>query len=280
MGSNGSEDEIFKESQVSRSVLVVDDSEIVLGATRAMLEEGGYRVSTHSRATGSVALILQTKPDIVLLDVNMPSLRGDMVARMSRATNQASDTVVLLHSTLSERELEDLTKESGAHGYIRKTNDTQSFLRRLRILLREARPDSESPLRNAAKSERTPVSEKKERSERVLLIDQDMMALSRLRTKLQDMGFTPSYALSFTQAKSKIASEDPDFLLIGTHMTGIETFLGSLTKGTLARCVLLRERGERALTAFRGPQLISPLSPDDLRGAIGRVMVERASTGS
>ena len=54
------------------TILVVDDSEVVLNVTRTLLEAVGYRVLTHSGPAGCVAVILQEKPDLVLIDVNMP----------------------------------------------------------------------------------------------------------------------------------------------------------------------------------------------------------------
>src|SRR5690606_2106243 len=116
-----------KVPSMSKTILVIDDSEIVLSVTQAILENAGYSVITHSRSTGSVALILQAKPDLVLLDVNMPSIRGDMVARMSAATRLATGTVVVLHSSLAESELKRLAGECGADGYLQKTSSPHAF---------------------------------------------------------------------------------------------------------------------------------------------------------
>ena len=200
---------------MSRTVLVIDDSEIVLGVAQSILEGAGYRVATHSRSTGSVALILQTKPDLVLLDVNMPSVRGDMVARMSAATRLATGTIVVLHSTLNEAELKALAEECGAHGYIRKTNNPHTFLRQVASFVGEKESSSQRTLKSSGsyvpESERSPNSSSRARGQAVLLVDRDMAELSEIRKMVQQLGYVPDFALSVQQGIDKLraARETP-----------------------------------------------------------------------
>src|SRR5262245_65488160 len=83
------------------TVMVIDDSEIVLSVTRNVLETAGFRVLTHSRPSGCVALILQEKPQLVLIDVNMPLIGGDTIAKLFGKARPNNDTIVLLYSSLS-----------------------------------------------------------------------------------------------------------------------------------------------------------------------------------
>src|SRR5262249_18779658 len=104
-----------------KTVLVIDDSEIVLELTKAALEKAGYHVVTRDRPSGSVAAILRDKPDIVLLDVNMPSLQGDVIAKILVRAMKNPDTLILLHSSMSIDTLRLKAVATGAHGYIQKT---------------------------------------------------------------------------------------------------------------------------------------------------------------
>lgn len=196
---------------MKRTILIIDDSEVVLDVCRAILEGVGYHVITHARATGSVALILQSKPELVLLDVNMPSIRGDMVARMSSATRLATGTIVLLHSSLEETELKRLTEECGAHGYLRKTSNPHAFVRQIAAFLN----DKESNIFRAARAQvppSAPASEGMPRSGArgsdglVLLINRDMAELSLLRRLVQELGRQPEFALSAQQGIEKLAA--------------------------------------------------------------------------
>jgi CheY-like chemotaxis protein len=62
-------------NQQLATILVVDDSEVVLAVTKTLLEAVGYRVLTHSGPAGCVAVILQEKPDLVLIDVKLTDER-------------------------------------------------------------------------------------------------------------------------------------------------------------------------------------------------------------
>jgi CheY-like chemotaxis protein len=114
-----------------KTVLVVDDSAVVLELTKAALEKAGYRVVTRDRPAGSVAAILRDKPDIVLLDINMPSLSGDVIAKILVRAMKNPDTMILLHSSLSIDTLRLKAVATGAHGYIQKTENPTELVRRI-----------------------------------------------------------------------------------------------------------------------------------------------------
>jgi CheY-like chemotaxis protein len=102
-------------------IVVIDDSEIVLEVTKGALEGAGYDVVTHDRPGGCVALILHEKPDLVLMDVNMPGLGGDTIVSVLAKAQPTGDTVVLLHSSLSAEVLRTKSATAGAHGFIQKS---------------------------------------------------------------------------------------------------------------------------------------------------------------
>jgi two-component system chemotaxis response regulator CheY len=104
-------------------VLVIDDSEIVLESVRTTLEDAGFIVTTRSMAYGSSWEILERKPDVVLVDVNMPGLSGQDIVAIARARADLGKTRVLLFSSEPPEKLEALARGCGAHGWIRKTAD-------------------------------------------------------------------------------------------------------------------------------------------------------------
>jgi CheY-like chemotaxis protein len=125
-------------SEKRPTVLVIDDSKVILDVAREALESAGYQVLTHDRPAGCVALILQEKPDLVLMDVNMPTLQGDKIVGILGSAQPDSATIVLLHSSLSADALEAKAKQAGAHGYICKTSNTLSFIRQINVWLRRS----------------------------------------------------------------------------------------------------------------------------------------------
>jgi two-component system, OmpR family, response regulator len=118
------------------TIVVVDDCEVTLAATAETLERAGYRVLTRDRPAGCVAMMLQEKPDLVLLDVCMPTVAGDTLVKLFSKASPNSGTIILLYSALDEPLLRSKAKGSGAHGYISKTSDNAALVRAVRRHLR------------------------------------------------------------------------------------------------------------------------------------------------
>jgi CheY-like chemotaxis protein len=118
------------------TIVVVDDCEVTLASTAETLERAGYRVLTRDRPAGCVAMMLQEKPELVLLDVCMPTVSGDTLVKLFSKASPNSGTIILLYSALDEPLLKSKAKGSGAHGYVMKTNDGAALLRAIRRYLR------------------------------------------------------------------------------------------------------------------------------------------------
>ncbi|HEY4102505.1 MAG TPA: response regulator, partial [Polyangiaceae bacterium] len=102
---------------------------IELEVARAALESAGHQVVTHDRAGGCVALILQEKPDLVLMEVNMPHLSGDTVIGVLGKAQPDKGTVMLLYSSMPASILRVKADAAGAHGFVQKTSDMFALVR-------------------------------------------------------------------------------------------------------------------------------------------------------
>jgi CheY-like chemotaxis protein len=145
---------VFRADQ-QRKILAIDDSEIVLEVTRAALESAGHRVVTHDRAAGCVALILQQKPDLVLMDVNMPHLGGDTIVGVLAKAQPGSDLVVLLYSSLPADILRVKAEAVGAQGFIQKTGDLFALVREVNRWLKRSSGSSSGRMRAVTEPEPT-----------------------------------------------------------------------------------------------------------------------------
>ncbi|NLE88321.1 MAG: response regulator [Myxococcales bacterium] len=268
---------------MSSTILVVDDSEIVLAVTRTVLEGAGYRVLTQAKAAGSVSLIVSERPALVLLDVNMPALSGDMIARISARTANATGTLVVLHSSLSDDVLQRLVTESGAHAYIRKTDNTYSFLTQVRRLLGEKASGTHVSASRVAANAPPPSSSERRQERNVLLVDRDMTTLATLREIVRELGHRADFALSALQAMDKLrASPRPDVTVIGSDMPddGLSRLLRcarELDTDLLQCCVILTTPGSSHLVpaGFPGVVLPKPANAAAFRAAVARLLDER-----
>jgi CheY-like chemotaxis protein len=113
-------------------------------------------------------MMLQEKPDLVLLDVCMPTVSGDTLVKLFSKASPNSGTIILLYSALDEPLLRSKAKGSGAHGYITKTGDNAALLRAMRRWLRPSVVDLRIPrVAEVPASEKAPESSQSSVMQRV-----------------------------------------------------------------------------------------------------------------
>ena len=78
------------------SVLVVDDEEEMGKATKMMLESGGYKAKLVCRGQDALDSISESRPDLVLLDIEMPEMDGYEVCRRIRQNPGTRELPILL----------------------------------------------------------------------------------------------------------------------------------------------------------------------------------------
>lgn len=113
-------------------VMIVDDDPMILQVTGAVLERRGHRVIRRSSSIGTSVAISREQPDVLLLDVNMPGLSGDRLAKLVPAGARAP--VVILYSGIFQPELEELARACGAAGVIAKTGELTHLVEQLEKL--------------------------------------------------------------------------------------------------------------------------------------------------
>jgi PAS domain S-box-containing protein len=118
-------------------ILVVDDDPAILSATRRVLEQAGYE--THSAQDGQEALELTRaqRPDLLLLDVNMPKMDGFEVCRRIKADPALTGTFIIIMSSArndSDSQVDGLNM--GADGYIARPVANRELLARVQAMLR------------------------------------------------------------------------------------------------------------------------------------------------
>jgi two-component system, OmpR family, response regulator len=110
-----------------RKILVVDDSEFSREVTREMLEERGFEVVLLASTLGLSSTLSLEKPDLVLLDVEMPALPGDQAVAVA-LRHALHRCPILLYSGRPPSELESLARSCGAQGFISKTSDADALV--------------------------------------------------------------------------------------------------------------------------------------------------------
>ena len=101
-----------------KTIVIIDDSKIVLLVAKTALEHAGYQVKTLLDP-GDFEPATIGIPDLLLVDINMPQLVGDDVVTLLKERWNIS-APIFLFSNVSEQELERACARCGADGYISK----------------------------------------------------------------------------------------------------------------------------------------------------------------
>ena len=101
------------------TVLIVDDHASFRRAARKLLEHHGYRVVGEAcDGESALAAVREMRPDVVLLDVQMPGIDGFEVASWLSAGG--NPPAIVLVSSRDGLDFGKLVTESGARGFIAK----------------------------------------------------------------------------------------------------------------------------------------------------------------
>ena len=127
-----------------RRIAVLDDSRICRAAVTMMLEEAGYEVLAIDSPFSLGRTIAREAPDLVLVDVVMPTLAGDKLVELTLRDPAARGALIVLHSERPEAVLATLARSCGAAGFIRKTSDPRLLVDAIeRLLLSAAEPEDQ-----------------------------------------------------------------------------------------------------------------------------------------
>ena len=108
-------------------ILVADDHSLFRDGLTSLLKASGFEVAGEAGdGEQAVREALRLKPDIVLMDLNMPVMNGLQALRQIRASAPNIKVIMLTVSDGSEDLVDAI--ENGAYGYLLKSLDSQSFI--------------------------------------------------------------------------------------------------------------------------------------------------------
>ncbi len=116
-------------------VLVVDDDSNISELLRLYLEKDGFNVITCGDGMKAVELQKSQSPDIILLDIMLPSLDGWQVCKEIRKT---SEVPIIMITAKSETFDKVLGLELGADDYVSKPFDAKEVVARVKAVLRRS----------------------------------------------------------------------------------------------------------------------------------------------
>ncbi len=120
---------------MAQKILVVDDEPEITRLVRAYLERAGFAVVTAAEGREALAVFRRERPNLVVLDLNLPGLDGLDVCREMR---RASDVPIIMLTARLEETDRLIGLELGADDYVVKPFSPREIVARVRAVLRRA----------------------------------------------------------------------------------------------------------------------------------------------
>ena len=121
---------------MSDLILVVDDEPKIVKLAQDYLEKNGYRVASAGDGKTALAAFRHQKPDLVVLDLNLPGMDGLDVCR---AIRRESDVPIIMLTARVEEVDRLVGLELGADDYITKPFSPRELVARVKAVLRRVR---------------------------------------------------------------------------------------------------------------------------------------------
>lgn len=132
-------------------IIVAEDDEIVGEIVCAALIGAGHAAGLLTNGRDALGVIKARRPDLVILDCNMPELNGVLVLRELRKSVDLCDLPVLVLTGRRSDKDEDLVFYEGADDYMRKPFDPDELVFRVNELLARNKP-TPGPARRATRT--------------------------------------------------------------------------------------------------------------------------------
>lgn len=113
--------------EVTRKVMVLDDNIMDVMEAEKHLETGGYEVVTLTTPNGALSKIDYERPEILLLDIEMPRLNVDDLLETLRSNAEYDDLVIVLYSDMEAEALQKICIENDINGYFCKSMDVSQI---------------------------------------------------------------------------------------------------------------------------------------------------------
>ncbi|TDU66455.1 two-component system cell cycle response regulator DivK [Prosthecobacter fusiformis] len=113
---------------MSRTILMIEDNEQNSYLATFILETQGYRVHSVPDGLQGIELAQTLKPDIILLDIQLPNMDGYAVAKALRCIDSLKQTPIIAVTSYAMQGDREKSLDAGCTGYIEKPINPDTFV--------------------------------------------------------------------------------------------------------------------------------------------------------
>lgn len=195
---------------MSARILVIEDNPANIELMTYLLNASGYATLTAGDGEQGLRVAERERPDLIVCDIQMPSMNGYEVARAMKANDDLRRLPLIAVTAFAMVGDREKAVNAGFDGYVTKPIDPVTFVAQLEVFLdpalRGAKPAPAAPTLDAD-APRRPAGR------RILVVDNDLTNLELAASVLGYAGYTVITTSDADEALA-IASQDPPALII------------------------------------------------------------------
>ncbi|MGV7225108.1 MAG: response regulator [Nitrospinales bacterium] len=115
----------------TKTILVVEDNELNMKLVKGLISIGKYRMLQAPDAESGIQLIREQRPDLVLMDIQLPGMDGLSATKILKEDPNLKDMPIVALTSYAMEGDKEKAMEAGCAGYIAKPIDTRNFLETL-----------------------------------------------------------------------------------------------------------------------------------------------------
>jgi two-component system cell cycle response regulator DivK len=111
-----------------KTILIVEDNELNMKLFCDLLEAHGYATVQTNEGANVLDLMRKHRPDLVLMDIQLPEISGLDVTRMIKADSDLAKTPVIAVTAFAMKGDEEKIRDGGCDAYITKPISVGTFI--------------------------------------------------------------------------------------------------------------------------------------------------------
>src|SRR6516225_2812932 len=124
-----------EDGMMAKTVLIVEDNELNMKLFRDLLEAHGYETSGTSNGCEALDLVRKTRPDLILMDIQLPQVSGLDVTRWIKDDPELRGIPVVAVTAFAMKGDEERIREGGCEAYLSKPISVAKFIETIRRFL-------------------------------------------------------------------------------------------------------------------------------------------------
>jgi two-component system cell cycle response regulator DivK len=122
----------LREDGMAKTVLIVEDNELNMKLFRDLLEAHGYQTSGTSNGFEALDLVRKMRPDLILMDIQLPQVSGLEVTRWIKDDPELRTIPVVAVTAFAMKGDEERIREGGCEAYLSKPISVGKFIETVR----------------------------------------------------------------------------------------------------------------------------------------------------